>query len=577
MPSMLDNDRIIQATAVGAETQFPYDFPIKAAADPVVKRRVGDTITTLVLNVDYSVTGVGDVGGGQIVLDVGVFPTGATAGDEYTIFGDQVVKRAAASDFAKGGDFFASTINAQLDDLTRISQDLKRDTDASVRKDPAITETLDPLIKTLVDKKGLKLVEDSPGVFSLSLTDSDIDTAAAAAAASAAAALVSENAAQSSEDDAQISEDNASTSESNAATSAAQAATSAAAGLYKNVFDIAFGDSPFTVLATQDGFLIQVDTSGGNVVVKLVDSTTLTADFRVAVAKMTADANTIDVQRQGTDTINGGTNQLITSQFETFNFILDQSQGEYLATGGAASSLSGGDGIDFTGGVVSVDLATDPGLEISAAKLRAKVGEGIERVAAGIQAKINGTTLDRSASGIKVADNAIDLAQLVHGTSLDLQGFNNTGVPIRIPKGSALEFLRINAAGNAHEYAAAGGGLKQAPKHVVVSGSTTSTTYVTATGSITLTTTGGNILAMYFGTWHHNAATNMFFALRIDTGGEVQIYNDIAVVNDPQGIPLAHLFTGVSSASHTIEIRFKSNSGTLFIDKSALVVMEVEA
>ena len=154
---------------------------------------------------------------------------------------------------------------------------------------------------------------------------------------SATEAATSESNASTSETNAATSESNAATSESNAAGSAAAAASSAASGLYKEVVDISFGDSPYTVTELQDGNLIQVDTSGGNVTVNLLDSTTTSADYRIAVAKMTNDANTVTVQRSGTDTINGGTSIQFSVQYEVFNFMLDQDGGEWLASGGVSS------------------------------------------------------------------------------------------------------------------------------------------------------------------------------------------------------------------------------------------------
>jgi len=93
--------------------------------------------------------------------------------------------------------------------------------------------------------------------------------------------------------------------------------------------------------------------------------------MRVAVAKMTSDGNAVTVQRSGSDTINGATSQSITGQYEVWNFLLDQDDGQWLATGGAATGLSGGDGIDYSAGTISVDLSATPFLEISGGKLQA--------------------------------------------------------------------------------------------------------------------------------------------------------------------------------------------------------------
>nr|AKH47341.1 hypothetical protein [uncultured marine virus] len=231
--SLLSNDRIDQFTAVGGETTIAHTFPVTAAADIVVKRNVSGTITSLTLTTDYTVPDIGVTAGGDIAM-AGSFAAGLDAGDEFTLFGNQVVTRAASSDFSNGGDFFAATINTQLDDLTQIAQDARRDIDLSVKKDPAILDTLDPLLPALTDRRAIIVNEVSSGVFSLVMSTNDPDEQATDAAASAAAALASETAAAASETAAGTSETNAGTSETNAAASAAAAAASAAGIRWKD-------------------------------------------------------------------------------------------------------------------------------------------------------------------------------------------------------------------------------------------------------------------------------------------------------------------------------------------------------
>jgi hypothetical protein len=84
---------------------------------------------------------------------------------------------------------------------------------------------------------------------------------------------------------------------------------------------------------------------------------------------MTGDANTVTVNRGGSDTINGGTSIVINDQYEVYTFILDDSAGEWLATGGLASGISAGDGIDVAAGVVSADLKANGGLVIESTEL----------------------------------------------------------------------------------------------------------------------------------------------------------------------------------------------------------------
>lgn len=126
-----------------------------------------------------------------------------------------------------------------------------------------------------------------------------------------------------------------------AAASAAAAAASAAAGLYNDVQSIDFSDSPYTVLAANAGDLFRVDTSGGAVAINATDLTVLGIDFRFAVVKVTGDANDVTVTRSGTDTINGGTSQVLDTQWIITDFIGDTQTTNYITRAAAADIADG--------------------------------------------------------------------------------------------------------------------------------------------------------------------------------------------------------------------------------------------
>jgi hypothetical protein len=151
---------------------------------------------------------------------------------------------------------------------------------------------------------------------------------------------------------------NAANSAAAAAASANAAAASASAGLYAAVQD---KSANYTIVAGDEGDLIQVDTSSGNITITLTALATIGADFKVAVAKMTSDSNTVTIQRSGSDTINGGTSFVLDTQYDTVNLVGDLSDNAWLALGGLATGLSGGNGIDFAGGVISLANITDNG------------------------------------------------------------------------------------------------------------------------------------------------------------------------------------------------------------------------
>lgn len=121
--TVLAQDTRAQYTASIGETNFSY--PLKIFEDDNLKvyltpnGQVPDpVIDILTLNVDYTVTGAGDTGGGDIVL-----VTPATAGDIITIELDIPPDR--LFDYSVGGEFTGESINTQLDKITKLIQQNK--------------------------------------------------------------------------------------------------------------------------------------------------------------------------------------------------------------------------------------------------------------------------------------------------------------------------------------------------------------------------------------------------------------------------------------------------------------------
>ncbi len=136
------NDGFIQTTTVGGETTIDFDFEIETAADlRVLLTSPSNVITTLVNGTHYSVPSVSlnDPAGGVINISATAYPSGLPAGYKVTCLSDYDEKR--SSDFQQGGDFFAGTLNQQLDRLTVLTQQLRRDVDrsASLPQDSVIS------------------------------------------------------------------------------------------------------------------------------------------------------------------------------------------------------------------------------------------------------------------------------------------------------------------------------------------------------------------------------------------------------------------------------------------------------
>jgi|TARA_Y100000296_G_scaffold87154_1_gene130119 hypothetical protein len=128
------NDRRIQYTATAGQTIFPYDFKITANTEIAVLQTVNATgvTTTLTLTTEYTVSGVGDAGGGNITL-----VTGAAVNDTITITGTTPLTR--VTDFNQAGDFLTSDLNDQLDKLTDILQENDTETNRALLLAPEDT------------------------------------------------------------------------------------------------------------------------------------------------------------------------------------------------------------------------------------------------------------------------------------------------------------------------------------------------------------------------------------------------------------------------------------------------------
>ena len=133
-----------------------------------------------------------------------------------------------------------------------------------------------------------------------------------------------------------------------AATSAADAAAAAASSQWSDVVFITNANSPVTVTDAEKGTLYSVDTSAGAVVINLpsIAGLDLSAAWAVGIKKTSSDANTITINRDGTDTIDGNASKVIDRQFEGVSLIPDLDPSPDVWT-----SLSYGE-VSITGDIV---------------------------------------------------------------------------------------------------------------------------------------------------------------------------------------------------------------------------------
>ena len=214
MPDVLVADArpYVQYASDGVQTVFIYPFPILAADDLSVVLDDGTT------PVGVSVAGVGEDAGGTVTLS----PAPA-AGRTLTLFRDMPLAR--TTDFQEAGEFRASAINAELDRLAMMLQQVETLAAQAVKRAPEDTDVALAL-PPAADRAGAVLGFDAGGLPSVTVAPAAAAASAADAADSASAAADSANAAASS---ASSDADAAQQSAAAAAASAATAATDATA------------------------------------------------------------------------------------------------------------------------------------------------------------------------------------------------------------------------------------------------------------------------------------------------------------------------------------------------------------
>ena len=128
-----DTSPRVQYTATSSQTSFTVPFEFFNDDDLVViHTSSGGVDTTLTkaanptLVTQYSVSGAGESGGGNITLG-----SGATAGDTYTILRELAIAR--TTDFPTSGTFPIETLNTELDKIVAMMQQNERDFNFTVK------------------------------------------------------------------------------------------------------------------------------------------------------------------------------------------------------------------------------------------------------------------------------------------------------------------------------------------------------------------------------------------------------------------------------------------------------------
>ena len=161
----------------GTTDTFAYAFRILAAANLIVTETVNSVETVLTLTTHYTVTGVGDSGGGNVVRVAGNLPSGSTWFIERDTALTQLI------DFGAQGDFDPQTWEDGLDKLMMLQQEFNTELLRSVQS-PATEAAIALLLPLVAARKNMLFEFDAAGLPAVSIN-------AVAAAAAVTASLAS--------------------------------------------------------------------------------------------------------------------------------------------------------------------------------------------------------------------------------------------------------------------------------------------------------------------------------------------------------------------------------------------------
>jgi hypothetical protein len=131
---------------------YAFSFPVLVNTDIAVYKN--DTLLTL--TTDYTVTISGTTGQGSVTLVVA-----ATGADRITIVGARAIQR--STDFVTGGDFFANTLNTELDSEVIFVQQVAETAERSIKAPVTDPTTINMTLPINTARAGKSLAFDVDG------------------------------------------------------------------------------------------------------------------------------------------------------------------------------------------------------------------------------------------------------------------------------------------------------------------------------------------------------------------------------------------------------------------------------
>ena len=154
--TVADNTSRNQYTATSGQTVFAYTFEIVDKDDIVVLKNG----TTLSEGTDYTVSNVGNDNGGNVTLTVG-----ATTGDILTLYRDMPYVR--TQNYTNAGDFLASEVNSDFDNLWLAGEQTQRSFSQSIRKPITDSDSISMELPEAASRINSFLTFDSTGAVSV--------------------------------------------------------------------------------------------------------------------------------------------------------------------------------------------------------------------------------------------------------------------------------------------------------------------------------------------------------------------------------------------------------------------------
>jgi hypothetical protein len=179
----------------GSTSVFNYTFKITDEDHIIVIIRTNSTgaETTKTKTTHYTVSGVGNSGGGSITFSSGNIPTSSE-----TVVLRRLTPQTQGLDLIENDPMPAENIETAYDKLTAIAQELQEQVDRSIKVSKTSTITNPELTADATQRAGKLLGFDSNGDLDGTIDGSGVATNATAAASSASAAAASATAAQNS-------------------------------------------------------------------------------------------------------------------------------------------------------------------------------------------------------------------------------------------------------------------------------------------------------------------------------------------------------------------------------------------